>query len=85
MRRYFLLPVLLLLPLVALPGQARTRVATLQLGSAQISTLHANWIVNLGGARAADVVGLIERAQVRVREATGITLVPEVKRVGGFG
>lgn len=56
-----------------------------QLGSAQISTLHANWIVNLGGARAADVVGLIERAQVRVREATGITLVPEVKRVGAFG
>ena len=37
MRRYFLLPVLLLLPLVALPGQARTRVATLQLGSAQIA------------------------------------------------
>jgi UDP-N-acetylmuramate dehydrogenase len=56
-----------------------------RLGSAQISTLHANWIVNLGGARAADVVGLIERAQARVREATGITLVPEVKRVGAFG
>jgi UDP-N-acetylmuramate dehydrogenase len=55
------------------------------LGGAQISTLHANWIVNLGGARAVDVVGLIERAQARVREATGIVLVPEVKRVGVFG
>ncbi|HUM13565.1 MAG TPA: UDP-N-acetylmuramate dehydrogenase [Myxococcaceae bacterium] len=54
------------------------------LGGAQISPLHANWIVNLGGARAADVVGLIERAQARVREATGIGLVPEVKRVGVF-
>ena len=54
------------------------------LGGAQISTLHANWIVNLGGARAADVVGLIERARERVREATGIVLVPEVKRVGVF-
>ena len=54
------------------------------LGGAQISTLHANWIVNLGGARAADVVGLIERAQERVREATGVMLVPEVKRVGVF-
>ncbi len=54
------------------------------LGGAQISTLHANWIVNLGGARAADVVGLIERARARVREATGIVLVPEVKRVGVF-
>ena len=28
-------------------------------GRAQISTLHANWIVNLGGATAADVAGLI--------------------------
>jgi UDP-N-acetylmuramate dehydrogenase len=55
------------------------------LGAAQISALHANWIVNLGGARSADVVGLIERAQTRVREATGILLVPEVKRVGEFG
>lgn len=54
------------------------------LGGAQISPLHANWIVNLGGARAADVVGLIERAQARVQEATGIVLVPEVKRVGAF-
>ena len=55
-----------------------------RLGGAQISTLHANWIVNLGGARAADVLGLIERAQARVREATGVVLVPEVKRVGVF-
>lgn len=55
-----------------------------RLGSAQISTLHANWIVNLGGARAADVLGLIERAQARVHEATGVVLVPEVKRVGVF-
>jgi UDP-N-acetylmuramate dehydrogenase len=55
------------------------------LGDAQISPLHANWIVNLGRARAADVVGLIERGQARVREATGIVLVPEVKRVGVFG
>jgi UDP-N-acetylmuramate dehydrogenase len=54
------------------------------LGAAQISPLHANWVVNLGGARAADVAGLIERAQARVREATGIQLVPEVKRVGVF-
>jgi UDP-N-acetylmuramate dehydrogenase len=55
-----------------------------RLGGAQISTLHANWIVNLGGARAADVLGLIERAQARVEEATGVVLVPEVKRVGVF-
>lgn len=54
------------------------------LGKAQISTLHANWIVNLGGATARDVLGLMEMAQLRVREATGIGLEPEVKRVGRF-
>src|SRR5262249_16100174 len=54
------------------------------LGGAQISAQHANWIVNLRSATAADVVGLIELAQRRVQEATGIVLVPEVKRVGAF-
>jgi UDP-N-acetylmuramate dehydrogenase len=54
------------------------------LGGAQISSQHANWIVNLGSATAADVAGLIELALRRVHEATGIVLVPEVKRVGVF-
>jgi UDP-N-acetylmuramate dehydrogenase len=54
------------------------------LGRAQISTLHANWIVNLGGASARDVVGLMELAQGRVKDATGTALAPEVKRVGRF-
>jgi UDP-N-acetylmuramate dehydrogenase len=54
------------------------------IGRAQISSLHGNWIVNLGGATARDVVALIELAQRRVREATGIELQPEVKRIGIF-
>lgn len=54
------------------------------VGGARISTLHANWIVNLGNAAARDVAGLISLAQARVHEATGIRLVPEVKRVGVF-
>jgi UDP-N-acetylmuramate dehydrogenase len=54
------------------------------LGGARVSTLHANWIVNLGNAAARDVAGLISLAQSRVMEATGISLVPEVKRVGVF-
>ncbi len=54
------------------------------LGGARISELHANWIVNLGAASARDVAGLIALAQARVHEATGLTLVPEVKRVGVF-
>jgi len=55
-----------------------------QQGMAQISPLHANWIVNLGGATAKDVVALMALAQQRVREATGIELQPEVKKVGRF-
>lgn len=55
-----------------------------QIGGAQISQLHANWIVNLGGATAKDVTSLMELAQRRVREDSGVELVPEVKRIGSF-
>jgi UDP-N-acetylmuramate dehydrogenase len=54
------------------------------LGKAQISTVHANWIVNLGGATAKDIVGLMDLAQARVRESSGVNLHPEVKRIGKF-
>lgn len=55
-----------------------------RIGGAQISTLHANWIVNLGGATAKDVVALMELAQQRVRDDSGVELIPEVKRIGSF-
>ena len=54
------------------------------IGRAQFSTLHANWIVNLSGATAADVVALMELATTRVREAHGVELHPEVRRIGVF-
>ena len=54
------------------------------VGRAQISPQHANWIVNLGGASAWDVTELMALMQSRVREATGVELKPEVKRVGVF-
>jgi UDP-N-acetylmuramate dehydrogenase len=54
------------------------------IGRAQVSTLHANWIVNLGGATARDVLGLITLMQERVKAETGVELKPEVKRVGEF-
>lgn len=54
------------------------------IGRAQISTVHANWIVNLGGAWARDVTSLMALAQARVRERFGVELEPEVKRVGVF-
>ena len=47
-------------------------------GSAEISTRHANFIINPGGASAADVVGLIAVARNTVRERFGIELDLEV-------
>ncbi|MBI1803257.1 MAG: UDP-N-acetylmuramate dehydrogenase [Ignavibacteriae bacterium] len=51
-------------------------------GNAQISERHANFIVNLGGAVARDVVDLIELARKTVLEKFGITLELEVKLIG---
>jgi len=53
-----------------------------QIGNAQISPVHANFITNVGGATAADVQALIDEAQKRVFDATGIRLVPEVRILG---
>jgi UDP-N-acetylmuramate dehydrogenase len=50
--------------------------------AAQVSELHANFIVNRGGASAADVDRLIRRIQARVWERFGVALEPEVERVG---
>jgi UDP-N-acetylmuramate dehydrogenase len=52
------------------------------VGGAQVSTRHANFIVNRGGASAADIESLLERVRARVREATGVELVAEVRIVG---
>ncbi len=54
----------------------------MKMGNAQISDRHANFIVNLGGASALDVLGLVERAQKVVFEKFGIHLELEVKLVG---
>lgn len=51
-------------------------------GGAQISEVHANFIVNKGGATARDVCTLIELAQDKVFETYGIELSPEVKFLG---
>ncbi len=51
-------------------------------GEAAISDLHANFIVTRPGARAADVLELIELARERVRERTGIELETEARIVG---
>jgi UDP-N-acetylmuramate dehydrogenase len=56
----------------------------LRIGGAQISPVHANFIVNLGGASAADVAALIERARATVAEKFGVELEPEVERIGDW-
>ena len=52
-------------------------------GAAEVSSKHANFIVNHGGARAADIERLILKVQARVREQSGVTLQPEVRILGG--
>jgi len=53
-------------------------------GDAQISHIHANIMVNLGEATAADVRRLIEIAQQAVEEQHGVHLEPEIGFVGEF-
>ena len=52
-----------------------------EVGGAQISPKHANFIINRGNATAADITGLIELTQKTVREKTGYSLEPEVRLI----
>ncbi len=70
------------------PGESAGRLIELagckgwREGDAQVSTLHANFIVNLGSARAQDVLRLMKRVQQTVKEKFGIILEPEVQLLG---
>jgi UDP-N-acetylmuramate dehydrogenase len=55
-----------------------------QLGGAQVAQLHANFIVNRGGAKANDIFSLIRHIQHEVQERWSIWLEPEVKMLGEF-
>ena len=52
------------------------------LGCAQMSPQHANFLVNTGGAKAADLENLGELVRKKVLDSTGITLEWEIMRVG---
>ncbi len=52
------------------------------VGGAQISTKHAGFVVNLGGATAADVLQLISEVQAKIRACVGVELQPEVLVIG---
>ena len=51
-------------------------------GRAQVSAKHANFLVALPGATAADILALAAEVKRRVREATGYELVEEVRHLG---
>ena len=53
-----------------------------RVGDAQISLMHANFIINLGAATARDVLMLINKARASVLDRFGIDLKPEVKVLG---
>ena len=54
----------------------------LRLGGAQVSEMHCNFLINAGTATAADIEALGEEVRRRVKEASGIELQWEIKRVG---
>jgi UDP-N-acetylmuramate dehydrogenase len=54
------------------------------IGGARISTVHANFIENAGGATSADVAALIGEARRRARERFGVELEHEVELLGAI-
>jgi UDP-N-acetylmuramate dehydrogenase len=54
----------------------------LKIGDAQVSSLHCNFLINLGDARAADIESLGETVRARVKEHSGVELEWEIKRIG---
>ncbi len=54
----------------------------LRLGNAQVSELHCNFLINLGGASAADIEDLGETVRARVSDNSGVELEWEIKRIG---
>jgi UDP-N-acetylmuramate dehydrogenase len=54
----------------------------LTVGGAQVSTLHSNFLINLGGATATDIETLGETVRERVKSHSGVELEWEIKRIG---
>jgi UDP-N-acetylmuramate dehydrogenase len=54
----------------------------LRIGDAQVSTMHCNFLINLGSATAADIETLGETVRAHVKQSSGIDLEWEIKRIG---
>ncbi len=57
----------------------------LTVGGAQVSELHSNFLINLGGASATDIETLGETVRERVKAHSGVDLEWEIKRIGASG
>lgn len=55
-----------------------------RIGGAQMSTMHSNFLINAGGATAADLENLGEEVRKKVFQSSGITLEWEIMRVGEY-
>jgi UDP-N-acetylmuramate dehydrogenase len=53
-----------------------------KVGDAQVSEMHCNFLINLGGASAADIETLGETVRKRVKDKSGVELEWEIKRIG---
>jgi UDP-N-acetylenolpyruvoylglucosamine reductase len=53
-----------------------------RVGEAEVSTVHANFIINRGAATSADIIGLVRKIRARVKQARDIDLEPEVLLYG---
>jgi UDP-N-acetylmuramate--L-alanine ligase/UDP-N-acetylenolpyruvoylglucosamine reductase len=53
-----------------------------RVGDAEVSTVHANFIINRGSATGAEVLELVRRVRARVRQVKGVDLEPEVMLYG---
>ena len=53
-----------------------------RLGGAEVSCIHANFLINAGGATADDMLNLMNLVRERVAAATGVDLEPEVRIIG---
>ena len=61
-----------------------TNLRGYQVGGAQVSEKHCGFVINAGGATAADVMQLMQDVSDKVNAQFGVTLEPEVKRIGEF-
>lgn len=55
-----------------------------RVGGARVSPVHANFIVNEGGARSTDILRLVRKVQMTVRDVHGVELRPEIRFLGSF-